>query len=67
MKRYLLYLTDIIFVLSVGLVHHLKQFDLDLGLIEKRFLVFDDFDSHMTLLLVIVCLDHLSKRSFADE
>lgn len=61
------WLTDIIFVFSVGLVHHLEQLDFDLGLVEKRFFVFDDFDGHVALLFVVVGFDNLAERALADE
>ncbi len=46
-------------VARVGPVHQLKQPDLNLSLVQKRFLVLDDFDGHVAGFLVIVGLDNL--------
>lgn len=62
-----LQLDNIVFVLRVRSVHHFQQVHLDLCLTQEGSLVFDDFDRHLALLLVIVRLDHLSEAAFADE
>ena len=46
-------------VARVGPVHQLEQTDLNLSLVQKRFLVLDDFDGHVAGLLVVVSLDNL--------
>lgn len=40
-------------------VHEFKQLDLNLSLIEERLLIFDDFDSHVLLVPMVICLYHL--------
>jgi len=54
-----LQLDHVEFVARVGPVHQLQQTDLNLSLVQKRFLVLDDFDGHVAGLLVIVSLDDL--------
>ena len=46
-------------VARVGPVHQLEQTDLNLSLVQKRFIVLDDFDGHVEGLLVVVSLDNL--------
>jgi hypothetical protein len=46
-------LTDIVFVLSVGAVHHLQQLHLDLRLVQEWLFILDDLDSNVALLLVV--------------
>ena len=42
-------------------IHELKEADLYLGLIKEGFLVLDDFDGYVFLLLVVVSLCNLKK------
>lgn len=58
---------NIVFVLRIRPVHHLQQVHLDLCLTEEGSFVFDDFDRHLALLLVVVRFHHLTEAAFADE
>lgn len=58
---------DVVFVLRVRPVHHLQQVHLDLCLTQEGSLVFDDFDRHLTLLLVVVGFHHLAEAALTDK
>ena len=62
-----LQLDHVVLVIVIRSVHHFKESDLNLGLDEKWFLVFDDLDGHMFLGLVIIGLDDLSKTATTDQ
>lgn len=42
-------LTNVVFAFCIMFVHQLQESNFDLGLVEERFLVLDDFDGHLIL------------------
>lgn len=58
---------DVVFVFRVRPVHHLQQIHFDLCLTQEGSLVFDDFDRHLALLLVVVGFHHLAEAALTDK
>ena len=52
-------LTNVVFTVHIMFIHEVKQPDLYLCLVQERFLVLDDLDGDILLLLMVVGLGNL--------
>lgn len=53
--------------MDVLLAYHLKNSDLDSSLSSKLLIIFDYFQCHVLLTLMIVCFEHLAKGSSTNR